>query len=170
VPDPTSTTAPHSEPSVTLDKDSVAGGGQVVVTSSGWAPGTDVAVMLQPEGAALVTTVADAAGSVSVSITVPVGTALGPHVVRLSGIATSGAPQVLSAALEVVASTPGGATVPPATGTPAAGTPALVTSAPSGAATGSLPTTGAPSQALVLLAGFLTAAGCLALLAVRRRS
>jgi PKD repeat protein len=163
----TSTTAAPA-PAIALDKQQVERGGTVVVTSSGWAPGAEVAGSLQPEGAALATGIADAQGNVTLTITVPLGTVVGSHAIQLAGTGTSGAPQVLSAALAVVAAPPAttAPTSPPSTGQPAApvsSTTAFTTT------TGALPVTGTDAGALVRLAMALGIVGALVVAVARRR-
>jgi hypothetical protein len=72
------------------------------LTGSGFAPNSQVTVGIYSAPATLVTAMSDAAGNVSVEVTIPEGYT-GSHTLAISGIAPGGAPRVLTLPVTVAA-------------------------------------------------------------------
>jgi hypothetical protein len=76
-------------------------GGQLVITSSGWAPGSTVVLWLYSEPTKLAEIVVDASGSFPVTATIPAGMTPGEHLIQLVGPSPDGDLRVLAAGLLV---------------------------------------------------------------------
>ena len=133
-----------AEPAITLDARTVAAGGTVTVSGTGFAPADELRIELHSDPVDLGAVVVGEDGTLRATVIVPAGTAAGEHELVVVGEGVEA-----RAALTVTA-VPTGA-VPPAA-----------------ASDGGLATTGADSTPLALLAGLLCALG-LALVAMRRR-
>lgn len=139
-----------AEPTIALSQTSVAAGGSVVVTGSGFAADASVRIELHSDPVVLGTVRTDAAGALRFSATIPAGTATGAHeIVAIAGAASA------STAITVTAAS---GTTTPSTG--------------SATTDGSLASTGGDTAWLVpvaIVAGVLLAAGAV-LLILRRRT
>ena len=80
-------------------------GGSVTATGSGFGPNTPVRAGLFSTPKIVGTATASAAGTVSISFLVPVGTDVGSHEIQLQGVNATGGAHVLSATLTVRAGT-----------------------------------------------------------------
>ena len=92
---------PYASGSIAVSDSSPIVGGQVTVSGTGFAPNSNVEVFLRPSGQRLATTTADAAGAVSVSVTIPAGTT-GSVTLELVGLDAAGNPLVRSVGLTIV--------------------------------------------------------------------
>jgi hypothetical protein len=94
--------APLSEPSsspsadasdapatIETDRDIASQGGEVIVTATGFRPGSEVQVRIEPDGEVL-TVIADADGNIEVSVPIPAGAAGGPLTINALGIDPDG--------------------------------------------------------------------------------
>lgn len=76
------------DPGVTIDRSNVAPGGTITVTGEGFMAGEQVEVWITPEGLWVTTAVADAAGNVTASVTLPASITSGTHRLELRGISS----------------------------------------------------------------------------------
>ncbi len=135
--------------------------GQVTIDAGYFRAGSDVVVTLQSDPVTLGTAVANSAGVINATYSLPVGVTAGPHTVIATGTRLdTGVTDSVSAAITV--------TIP-------AGCVSNqnVTTTPQPAAVGSsgqLPTTGGNSQYIVMAGAALLVAGGLIVLANRKRS
>ena len=104
---------PAAEPSGTLSATSVMAGGQLTATAIGFAPGETVDATLHSTPVDLGSVVADDAGGLTLTFTVPADLEPGQHTVDLVG-RTSGA--TVSLGFEVLAADPAGPGTLPVTG------------------------------------------------------
>ncbi len=88
--------------SISTDREVASPNGHVVVTATGFMPGSDVQVWIQPDGDP-VTVTADANGEVQVTLTVPAGTAAGALVIEALGIDPNGAVLDLTKTITILA-------------------------------------------------------------------
>lgn len=151
----TSSSVTTPDGTITVNPATVAQGGTIAVSSTGWRPGSTVTIVL--DGVVLGTLVADASGGVSGSFTVPGGTTAGGHQVGAQGTGANGNALSLSAPITVTAL----ATTASFTATP--------TVAPATTSTGSLPVTGSQIAGAVALGGALVLGGAALTGATRRR-
>lgn len=156
------------EPVVTVDAASVAAGGQVTISGTGFGADAALRVELHSDPVVLGTTAADAAGAFRTIVTIPATTAAGAHSIVVIGPGDV----AVSAALTVTAANgdgqnPGGGAGTPGTGTGGAGTGGAGTSGQAGSSD-PLAATGADSMPFVLAAVALLGAGLL-LVGLRRR-
>jgi hypothetical protein len=118
-------TVPTSNGSLTPaagSSSTVAAGKTMVVSGTGYQPGSTVTVLIYSSPQVLTTVVADASGNFTVTVTVPAGLAAGQHTLVASGVDTNGDQRFTT--LAVTVSTSGKATlaytgadvVPPALG------------------------------------------------------
>jgi hypothetical protein len=142
-------------------------GNDVSVTASGFAPKTAIAVQIDSAQYGLGVLTADAKGEVITTVKMPTNSPLGPHKLRLVGVAPGGKTLVLSAPVNIKEQgncapppTGVGSTVPP--GTPTTGGPTSVagSTVPQGTSTGGprptgqgedLPFTGTDSTDLAVI-------------------
>jgi len=152
---------------VSVDATSVAQGGTVSVSGSGFAPNEKVALELHSDVIVLGEATADAAGSFSTSVTVPGTAPVGDHELVATG-ADSG--RTASSALSVTAADPGtggGSGAGGGTGSTGSGSGGGASSAGSNA--GSLATTGGAFAGFgAVLAGALAIAVGAGLISRRR--
>lgn len=94
---------PYGDGSLTVSDSTPVAGAQVTVSGTGFAPNSSVEIVLQPSGQSLATTTADAAGAVSVVVTIPTGV-LGNVTLEAVGTDAAGGAVVRSAGLTVVES------------------------------------------------------------------
>jgi titin len=90
---PFSATVPVSNGSLTPaagTTDTVVAGKTMVVSGTGYAPGSTVTVLIYSAPQVLTTVVADASGNFTVTVTVPAGLAAGQHTLVASGVGTDG--------------------------------------------------------------------------------
>jgi hypothetical protein len=99
-----SNTTPAGQ-SITVTPATVAQGGTINVSSSGWAPSSTVTITIDGT-TTLGTLVADANGNVAGTFTVPSSVEAGAHQVQASGTGNDGQPLVLSTAISVTAAPP----------------------------------------------------------------
>ncbi|WP_245643546.1 pullulanase-type alpha-1,6-glucosidase [Sanguibacter suarezii] len=97
---PTPTDPTDLEASISLSESSVRPGDSITVSGTGFAPGETVQVWIRSTPQLLVAQVADANGSISVTVTVPLGTEVGEHSIRVVGLTSA---REASAPLRVVA-------------------------------------------------------------------
>jgi hypothetical protein len=97
-PPPTST----GGPSIDTDKDTLPAGDEVIVTATGFDPGSTVEVRILPDGDP-VQVVADAEGTIEVAITIPPGTAPGSLQIEATGVDPDGGALTLTATVTVSA-------------------------------------------------------------------
>ncbi|HXI79844.1 MAG TPA: MBG domain-containing protein, partial [Verrucomicrobiae bacterium] len=76
--------------SITTDRNVASPGGTVVVTATGFEPGSSVEVFIQPDGDPITVT-ADADGNIQVTLTIPPGTDAGPLTIEAVGVDPNGA-------------------------------------------------------------------------------
>jgi hypothetical protein len=88
--------------SISTDREIASPNGHVVVTATGFMPGTGVQVWIQPDGDP-VTVTADANGEVQVTLTIPAGTAAGPLVIEARGLDPNGAVLDLTKTITILA-------------------------------------------------------------------
>jgi hypothetical protein len=104
-PEPTPTATPEPTPtpliSINLDRSTVFAGGSVLVSASGFMPGSTVDLYIHSAPALLRSTTADASGSVAVSVAIASTTAVGMHHIEAVGVDALGAPLSLQEAIEV---------------------------------------------------------------------
>jgi hypothetical protein len=93
-------TAPLAS-SISTDRDIASPSGHVVVTATGFLPGSDVEVWIQPEGDP-VTVTADPDGTIELTLTIPAGTPAGPLVIEAKGIDPNGAVLDLTTTITIV--------------------------------------------------------------------
>jgi len=142
-------------------------GNDVSVTASGFAPKTAISIQIDSAAISLGVLTADAKGEVITTVKMPTNSPLGPHKLRLVGVAPGGKTLVLSAPVNIKDQgncapppTGVGSTVPP--GTPTTGGPTSVagSTVPQGTSTGGprptgqgedLPFTGTDSTDLALI-------------------
>jgi LPXTG-motif cell wall-anchored protein len=141
---PTTTTVPGAP--VNVNTPSVAAGGQLTVSGSGWKPNSTVQIILNSTPVGLGTANVNVEGNFSKVVTIPADTAPGAHTIVLVGTNAAGIARQVSRAITVTA----------ATGTGTGGT-------------GELPRTGSPAFPMTLVGVTLMAAGLLLVLSQRRR-
>jgi LPXTG-motif cell wall-anchored protein len=83
--------------------DKVVAGKTMVVTGSGYAPGSTVTVLIYSSPQVLTTTVADASGNFTVTVTVPAGLPAGQHTLVASGVDTNGDQRFMTLPVTVAA-------------------------------------------------------------------
>ena len=91
-----------SDPTIDTDKDVVSPGGHVVVTATGFEPGSDVTVTLGPDGSPITVT-ADADGAIQVTLDIPAGQDAGTLAIKAFGIDPNGDVLSLTASITVLA-------------------------------------------------------------------
>ncbi|MEO7557231.1 MAG: hypothetical protein ABIV94_11580 [Acidimicrobiales bacterium] len=96
-------TVPDVRDETVVSPKSVAPGGVVSITSEGWAPGSEVTVVLHSTPVTLGVLTADSAGRVDGTVTIPIDTELGAHDVQLVGTAAAGAARSVTAGITVIA-------------------------------------------------------------------
>ena len=104
---PFSTTVPASNGSLTPGAGSsskVVAGKTMVVSGTGYQPGSTVTVLIYSSPQVLTTVVADASGNFTVTVTVPAGLAAGEHTLVASGVDTLGNQRFTTLAVTVSAS------------------------------------------------------------------
>jgi hypothetical protein len=90
------------ESSISTDLEVVSPNGSVVVTATGFMPGSEVRVWIQPDGDPL-TVIADANGDIVVTIRVPAGTEDGPLTIEALGIDPNAAVLDLTTTITILA-------------------------------------------------------------------
>jgi titin len=93
----------------TGSSDEVVAGKTMVISGTGYQPGSTVTVLIYSSPQILTTVVADASGDFTVTVTVPAGLTAGQHTLVASGVDSSGNPRFTT--LAVTVSTSGVATV-----------------------------------------------------------
>jgi hypothetical protein len=88
--------------SISTDREVASPNGHVVVTATGFMPGSDVQVWIQPDGNP-VTVTADANGEVQVTLTIPAGTPAGPLGIEALGVDPNGAVLDLTKTITILA-------------------------------------------------------------------
>jgi hypothetical protein len=88
--------------SIATDREVASPGGHVVVTATGFLPGSAVQVWIQPDGDPITVT-ADANGNVEVTVTVPANFAAGPLTIEVLGVDPNGAVLDLTTTITVLA-------------------------------------------------------------------
>ncbi|MDQ3128814.1 MAG: hypothetical protein M3Q66_10245 [Chloroflexota bacterium] len=88
--------------SITTDRNLASPGGHVVVTATGFMPGSSVQVWIQPDGDRIAAT-ADADGNIEVTLTIPPGTAAGPLTIEALGVDPNGAVLDLTTTISIIA-------------------------------------------------------------------
>ncbi|MEO5939678.1 MAG: MBG domain-containing protein, partial [Candidatus Limnocylindrales bacterium] len=114
-------TAPASPPtpsSIATDREFVSPGGTVVVTATGFLPGSDVEVRILPDGEVLTVT-ADQDGTIVVSVPIPAGSKVGPLDIQALGIDPNSQVLDLTTTITVLA-LPSTSTLEPIRSTPVA--------------------------------------------------
>ena len=149
----TTTTTPA--PTIVATKE-VTDGQNIDVQTTGWKPGSTIAVTLESDPVSLGSMVADAAGNATGSFPLPAGFATGQHTLKLTGTGVAGQVQVLSAFVTVARQV--------------TATTAPTTAAPTTAAVGTLPVTGGSPSGPLLVGGALLVTGATALALSRRRA
>lgn len=134
-------------------------GQPLTVSSTGWAPGSTVAIDFLSDPVRIGAAVPDATGAFAVEVDVPEGATPGPHTVRLSGTAIDGEPRVSDLSVTVVGDGDGDG----GGGDDQGG-------GPDGSDDGGLALTGADLTIGVTLVTLLALAGALTLAIGRRRS
>lgn len=112
-PAPPAPPAPPAAPTLTASTGTVAPGGSVTVTGTGFMPGESVAITLHSTPIVLGSAVADAGGRVVATVTIPADIEVGDHRIELTG-QSSGV--TVSVPVEVLASSVADTTTLPATG------------------------------------------------------
>lgn len=167
----TSTTVKAGD--VTVSPSTVAPGGTIQVSSTGWMPEDDVTAVLKSDPVTLGTTAANTAGAVSGSFTIPVATPTGAHTLELTGTGASGSARTVSAPLTVAASTGTGTGGTSTGGTSTGGTSTGGTSSSSDAGGavqgGALSRTGFNLAPFASLAALSFLIGSILVIAARRR-
>ncbi|CAH0261854.1 hypothetical protein SRABI76_03508 [Microbacterium oxydans] len=155
------------EPVVTVDAASVAAGGQVTISGTGFGADAALRIELHSDPVVLGTATADAAGAFRTSVTIPVATEPGAHRIVVVGPGDV----TVSAALTVTAAADGGVDTPGTGGTPGTGNAGTGGTGASGqtGASDPLAATGADSIPFVLTAVALLGAGLLLVVLRRRR-
>ncbi len=87
--------------SVHTSEPSVAPGGSITVTDTGWKAGSTETLTLHSTPVTLGTTTAKDDGSISKTVTIPVDTTLGTHTISVSGTDPSGKAATHSVTIEV---------------------------------------------------------------------
>ena len=93
---------PSLDSSISTDLEVVSPAGNVVVTATGFKPGSEVLVWIQPDGDP-VTVIADANGDIVVTIKIPAGTEDGPLTIEALGIDPNTAVLDLTTTITVLA-------------------------------------------------------------------
>lgn len=102
---------PSCPPSISVDNTNPSAGDQVAVSGSNWCPGSTVEIFL--DGVSVGTAVVDGSGSFSTDITIPAGTAAGPHEITVEGLdSTCQNPQTQSRTITVGGAGQGGGNLP----------------------------------------------------------
>lgn len=91
---------------VVLSTTSLAAGGDVEVSGSGFAAGSEVVVTIESEPVVLATVTANSGGSFSTVATIPSSIATGQHTIFATGIDPSGASRALATQVSVGESLP----------------------------------------------------------------
>jgi len=161
----TTTTTPATtttvNPNGSVDPSTVAPGGVITVTSTGWKPSGQVALTLHSTPVALGTLTADANGKVSGQFTLPADTAVGSHTVELTGTDPQSTARTVDLTVTVATATPA-TTIAVAAGS--GGT------TPTGASTATgLAFTGGPARSLTSAALLMIALGLFLLGQYHRR-
>jgi len=99
--DPGAGAAGATPSSIDTDKDVASPGGHVVVTATGFKPGSEVTIRLEPDGQE-VTVTADVDGNVEADLVVPAGADAGPHAIEAVGIDPNGEVLDLTTTITVV--------------------------------------------------------------------
>jgi hypothetical protein len=90
-------------PSLVTDKTIVPQGGKVLVTGQGYMADDDVDIYLNSTPVLLTTVTTDSSGGFSVTVTIPITTAVGAHTIEGLGLDPSGEPLSLTAPITVTA-------------------------------------------------------------------
>jgi hypothetical protein len=85
-------------------KSTVAPGKTITVSGSGYAPNTTITLAIYSTPQVLTTTVTDASGNFTATVTVPAGLAAGNHTLVASGVDSSGNPRYVNLAVTVSSS------------------------------------------------------------------
>ena len=93
---------PPLDSSISTDREIASPNGHVVVTATGFMPGSAVQVWIRPDGDPM-TVVADANGEVHVTLTILPGTAAGPLVIEARGVDPNGAVLDLTKTITILA-------------------------------------------------------------------
>jgi hypothetical protein len=93
---------PPLDSSITTDKQVASPGGSVVVTATGFLPGSDVQVWIQPDGDPITVT-ADANGDIQVTLKIPAGSDAGPLTIEALGVDPNGAVLDLTKTITILA-------------------------------------------------------------------
>jgi LPXTG-motif cell wall-anchored protein len=153
----TSTTQPTTTttvaPKLVASPTTVAPGGTIAVSASGFKPGTNVVITLESDPVNLGTFVADSFGNIAANVRVPADFPAGPHTLKLTGTDIAGAVLVLSTGITVASQIQVTTTVA-----------AAVTTFSTLPATGTSFTTPA-----LVVGGALVLLGAVAIVAARRR-
>lgn len=141
--------------SISLSTTVAGPGDTITVETSGWEPGSEVVITLEPGGHVLGTAIADDTGTAVLEVTIPTDLAPGEYTITATGIDAEGNPGSVSAGVVIVDAAavvvpPGAPTPPPAT-------------------SGILPLTGSSTSQLVLAGMALLVAGLGAAFVARRR-
>lgn len=143
--------------SISLSSTVAGPGDTITVETSGWEPGSEVQITLEPGGRVLATVIADDTGTAVAEVTIPTDLAPGEYTITASGIDAEGNPGSVSAGVVIVDDD--AVIVPP--GVPRATPPT--------ATTGILPLTGSSTSQLVLAGMALLVAGLGAAFVAHRR-
>jgi hypothetical protein len=87
--------------SIATDRDAASPGGEVVVTATGFLPGSAVDIWIQPDGDPI-SVIADANGNVEVIVAIPAGTAAGPLTIEVRGVDPNGAVLDMTTTITVI--------------------------------------------------------------------
>lgn len=93
-------------PKVTVATTTISAGGAVSFEATGFAPDSEVTVELRSDPVTLGTVLADAAGNVAGTMTIPADTPAGEHTLVLSGTGADGAPLQVETAVTVTEPAP----------------------------------------------------------------
>lgn len=103
---PTASATPSAtpgDPSIATDKKIVNRQGRVVVTLTGFKPGSSVEIWLTSDPILLATVLADGDGNVETTVDIPANAPLGNHHLRAVGVDPTDAPLTLTEGIQVVA-------------------------------------------------------------------
>jgi len=117
--------------SLALSPSTVAAGGQVTVSGTGFAPASQVQLTIDPDPSHLATVTTDAEGAFSAEVTIPTSLS-GEYTVVATGTDPAGSVLVLSATLTVTASEAPPTTTSPADTSPSGSDPIVLAIAGAG--------------------------------------
>ncbi len=154
--------------SLTVDPSTVAAGGTVKVTSSGWQPGEQVTVVLYSTPVTLATVRAGADGRLDVTVAIPGATPPGAHqIVEFNATSATALARTLGGPLQVTAATPGSESVVPISA-PTQNAD-VAGSVESSSGSGSMAYTGTEPVLLIVVGASILILGAVLLLLQRRR-